>query len=234
MKNNSILKTALLSIVLLVFLISPISAVNVQGSEHGTHIVYTHFGNEEVREYGKVAEYTIVDDKTVYDSSNETFYTFDTTEDLMLFISIMRGESTRTRSSCLPGAPGYPQCQSNPVVKVENVAVSSYNTGWLRHTTLLLGAGGWVNGGQYGATMAFTSSTTLGYSYDGVSFSRSVGKSSSFAVPAGRRGNIQYESRWKIETFQQWHILKDGTRTKGPTVKSAKFIEGSFVGVYKN
>ena len=90
MKNNSFLKTALLSIVLLVFLISPISAVNVQVSEYDMHIFYTHFENEKVREY---------------------------------------------------------------------------------------------------------------------------------------------ESRWKVETLQQWHT---GTRIKGSTVKSAKFIEGGIVDVYKN
>lgn len=213
-KKHKILSVILL-IIVLIMSSSPVSAQS--------------FGNVDYN-----VEYEIINNTTLYNESENSFYGFDNELDMTSFLSSLNYHNTTILNTCFPGDPGYPTCQSNPIVGSESTYVSHYYSGYLVHSKLLLGSAGWVFGGAYGASMTYNSSTTLTYTYDGVSFSKNIGQSSTFPVPAWKKGNIKYQSKWKIETRQLWHILKDGSRINNIQYKVSTFIDGGHVGVYQS
>lgn len=178
--------------------------------------------------------FEVINDLTLKDIKNNYYYHFENHNDLKRFINnnVIKSNDT-TMSTCLPGMPGYPNCHSNPIVSTGSRYLSHYNTDFIKSNELLLGNNGWVFGGRHGATMSFNTSMTVTFTHGSLSLSHEVGHSSTFNVPAGKRGNIKYQAKWRIETREGYSVRKDGSKTGFYKYKVTKFIEGGFIGVYK-
>lgn len=173
----------------------------------------------------------IIDDTTLM-ANDGTQYFFNSKEDRDEFLLTLDVENTRSLYSCSPGDPGYPNCQSNPVVRVETKLIRTTITDYIKNDKLLLD--NWVYGGLYGATMSVSSSRSVSYVVDGVgSVSVSSGTSQSFNVPAGKYGNIKLKMKFKVNLYQRYWILKDGTKQVGTQYSTASKYEGVFYGEYK-
>ena len=140
-------------------------------------------------------------------------YFFEESAHLYNFInSINNRNKISVRRECTPGMPGYPYCQDNPIVSTGSRLISHYDTGFIQSNELLLGNDGWVFGGPYGATMQFSKTRDLTFSYNGLSLTHKVTKSQSFKVPPNTRGNIKYQDigvflKDKISFTPKSHIL---------------------------
>ncbi len=209
-------------IICLMLFISQFKVLNISA------LSYSVYSNDSLDNFSNLI---LVSDNVMFDSVNDIYYLFDTSEDIQFRFINLDGFSS-PMSICLPGDPGYPNCQSNPVVRIEYEYISHYVTDYLVNPTLMLGNYGWVFGGVYGATMAYSSAKELGFTVEGISVSRSVGSSQSFPVPPGVSGNIKYKAKWRVETQRIWNILQDGQRLQGPLVKIIKFEIGGYFGVY--
>ncbi|EHR35488.1 hypothetical protein ACKA01_06135 [Helcococcus kunzii] len=188
------------------------------------------YSNEELT----INRFEIIDDTTLLDKENNDIYFFEESAHLYNFINSMNNRNKiSVRRVCTPGMPGYPYCQDNPIVSTGSRLISYYNTGFIKSNELLLGNDGWVFGGTYGATMQFSNTKELTFSYNGLSLTHKVTKSQSFKVPPHTRGNIKYQAKWRIETREGYSIRKDGSKTGFYKYKVTKFIEGGFIGVYK-
>ncbi|MBD3948241.1 hypothetical protein I4Q36_06195 [Tuanshanicoccus lijuaniae] len=106
---------------------------------------------------------------------------------------------------CLPGNPGYPRCQHNPIVSTYHVIESSYS---------------YIRNGSYVAktvrapgTVSISSSVTV--NIEGLMVSTSYG--ASFNVPKGKFGNIVVAARIRNNVCRMLHKLKNGQVTRGGT-----------------
>lgn len=197
-------------------------------------ILFIFNGNTYASSVNKIQnnKFEYINDLTLYDKDSNLFFSFESHSDLLKFLNPgLRKISFR--SVCTPGMSGYPYCQNNPVVSTGSRYISHYNTDFIQNKELLLGNNGWVFGGTHGATMQFSTSKDITFSYDSLSFSIKVGKSSTFNVPPRTMGNIKYQAKWRIETREGFSIRKDGSKTGFYKYKVSKFLEGGFIGVYK-
>lgn len=170
----------------------------------------------------------IVSDTVVKDES-DVYYVFNTMEDRNQFLLQLNGAPSLLSSACLPGDPGYPNCDDNPVVRVESEVINTYTTQRYESGPLL---STWTEGP---AEMSINYEETVSFEVEGVGVSVSVGYSSSFPVPAGKEGNIKYKTKFKVTVYQQWAVLKDGTRVKTMQYKTVAPVngDGTFFAVYR-
>lgn len=192
---------------------------------------FLHIDAAEAEDITYLENVLIVDDTTLIDSDG-TQYFFNTKDDRDEFLITLDVKNSHSLYSCSPGDPGYPNCSSNPVVRVETKLIKTSITDYIKNDQLLLD--NWVYGGLYGATMSVSNSKSISYVVDGVgSVSVSSGTSQSFNVPAGKYGNIKLKMKFKINLYQRYWILKDGTRQVGTQYSTASKFEGAFYGEYK-
>ena len=175
-------------------------------------------------------DFEIVDDTTLKDDEN-VYYVFETTDDRNEFLIALDLENYPNLYVCLPGDPGYPHCNTNPVVKTETKVVNSYVTNYINSNKNLLS--NWIDGGKYGATMSISLANNVGFTVEGITVSINISTGASFNVPAGKLGNISYRAKFRVNTIQPYYTLKDGTRQTGTKYKTYTKTEGVYFGVYK-
>lgn len=185
--------------------------------------------NEEVNEFPDYEEIEIIDELTLKDQ-DDTYYFFETQDDRDMFLIMLQDMSVQLYA-CLPGDPGYPTCSDKTVVRIESIRVRSYHTGLLSQGGYLLDD--WTFGGSEGASMTLTESKEITFGYEGISCTLSVSHSQTFNVPVNRRGNIRYRADFLVTVYQNYFILKDGSRVVGNQYKTMKKSWGEFYPVYK-
>lgn len=173
-------------------------------------------------------EIIIVDNTTIKDEDG-TFYVFNSKEDRDNFI--LKLEGAPSLYACLPGDPGYPNCQDNPVVRTETEKINSYSTSRYECKNPLLPV--WTAGP---ADMSLNITAEASFQVEGTGLSISVGQSSTFPVPKGKEGNIKYRTKFTVTVYQQWVIYADGSRVKDVQYKTITPVvgDGTFFAVYRN
>lgn len=177
-------------------------------------------------------EFFIVDNRTLYNESENAYYTFNSEEEMNEFLMILDGSYKVSLYACGPGDPGYPHCQKDPVTSVSSKWVGETTTGYIMSKNYLLGNNGWCFGEGTmtivkGNTYTTTFGVTVGAYSSGLSFSVHASQSYSYFVPDGKKGNVKYQSKFKITTYQYVYHHKSGRKTYGPEYKVTKQINGT-------
>lgn len=176
--------------------------------------------------------FVILDDVTLYNMEEDSYYLFATNENLYEFLVVISGNDNVSTYACLPGDPGYPNCNGDAVVKVETKTIKTTTTGYVLSDNWLLGNNGWIYGpGTCGLTIGRTYGATFGITQDGItgSFNHSVtvNQSYSYSVVAGKKGNFKYTCKLRIETKQYIYTLESGKKSTGPFYLVTKMIDGT-------
>lgn len=183
-------------------------------------------------------EFFIVDERTLYNESEDAYYTFGSEEEMNEFLMILDGSYTASLYACGPGDPGYPHCQEDPVTSVGSKLISSEKTGYILSENYLLGNNGWCYGpGSYTIEKNSSYDASFGISYKGFSaslgFQVSASQSYTFSVKGKEKGNVKYKSRFIIETRQYVYTLKSGKKVNGSKYKVTRRMDGTggFTGI---
>lgn len=155
------------------------------------------------------SDFRILSVTSILDTKNNEIYQFENSEDMQAFLGtqlpLKMNKSIKRSSRCLPGDPGYPRCQPNPVVSSYSVFKHSYNT-YRSSDYLAITIKGPGN---------VIISQSVGVSIEGLSVSKSTG--ASFPVPAGKYGNIVITASIKNSVYQYMYRHKNGKVTPGGT-----------------
>lgn len=172
---------------------------------------------------------SIVGDNTLYNSEEDSYYTFSSEEDMQEFLAMLNRSQDVTTYACLPGDPGYPNCNGDAVVSVKNKTLSTATTSYLLSKNYLLGDDGWCFGsGDYGISIGESFTASFGVSYKGFTSSISFGVTAthnySYHVYAGQKGNVKYKSKFKVSEIQPVYTHESGKVTYGKKFISSKRI----------
>lgn len=170
---------------------------------------------ENIEFADRETRYQIIADNILIDKQG-TYLVFDDIDDLSAFLN-QGALDTPLHAPCLPGDPGYPHCNSNPVVQITSVYLHTYYSGWISGSSYLLDA--WTYGGPAGASMSigYGKSTTI--SFEGLSLGVSTNQAHTFNVPPNKSGNANIRAKYKVDVYRTIYILKDGTRVPGSNFK---------------
>lgn len=176
-----------------------------------------------------IGNLSIIDDTTLYNSDDSSYYTFSSEEDMREFLAASYASKNMSKAPCLPGDPGYPNCNGDAVVSVTYKTISSSTTGYILSKNYLLGNGGWCFGpGDYGISIGKSFTANFGVNYKkftaNISFGVTATNNYSYHVYAGQKGNVKYKSRFTVSEIQPVYKLESGKVTYGKSFMSSKRI----------
>lgn len=179
-----------------------VSGTHVYAKQNDDYINKTLDSNIEYSSYEKI------DSKTLYNKNTDSYYIFNNNDEMEKFLlssvkNVSRSNYNMANSQCLPGNPGYPNCYKDYAVSSKTIILDSTTTGYLTSRNYLLGENGWLKGpGTMSYNISKSYSATFGYRYKSIdasiTFGLSKGAGYSFKVPAGYKGNVKYEAKFKV------------------------------------
>lgn len=175
----------------------------------------------------------IISDTTVWNSKNDENYIFKTKSERDEFLKQVKNSSTnkslKQARSCLPGDPGYPNCNGNVVVRVTSKAIGkTKRTGYYSKGSIL-GKNGWAEGP---VTISFSRGTSYNITmnigvYGSISVSANATVAYNFPVPRGKDGNITYKTKFDVTPMQYIYHLQNGKTRLGTKYQRVKHVKSS-------